>query len=100
MSIELKEIGDQAGQFSILLTGQLDFDTASSALELVAPHIGGHPQLLVDLAGITAANSAGLALLAEWKALAHRSDTSVKFSNVPESLARIAGICQVESLLS
>jgi phospholipid transport system transporter-binding protein len=56
-------------------------------------------RLDVDLEGVRRANSAGLALVLEWLEIARERGISLRFRNLPESLARLAAISNVTGLL-
>lgn len=62
-------------------------------------YIERHAALVIDLAGVTRSNSAGLALMIEWLALARKQGHEVTFRAVPDGLRQLAGVCQVDSLL-
>lgn len=81
------------------VAGTLDFDTAREALERVAPGIAAREVGTVDLAGVTRSNSAALALLIEWRALARRAGRDVAFVSVPDGIRQLARVCEVEELL-
>jgi len=53
----------------------------------------------VDLARVTRADSAGLALLIDWLAWARGAGRQLKFTHVPPTLAALARISDVEDLL-
>lgn len=80
------------------LTGTIDFDTAPGCLDTVASYIDNHASLVIDLAGVTRSNSAGLALMVEWLAVARKQGHEVTFRAVPDGLQQLAGVCQVDSL--
>ncbi len=89
---------------TISLSGSLDFGTAKQALEAVNQQIAAAPvgdsgARIIDLAGITHSNSAGLALLIEWLAEAQRTGRQISFANIPDSLHQISAVCQVDSLI-
>jgi phospholipid transport system transporter-binding protein len=79
--------------------GELDFDTVAPLVADSRRYFAGSERLEVDLQGVRRANSAGLALLLEWLELAHRRGISLRFSNLPESLARLAAITNLTGLL-
>jgi len=81
------------------LSGVLDFNTTRIALESVGPVIEQQQQLEIDLAAVSSANSAGLALLVECQALASLHQHKVSFSNVPEGLLQLAHVCEVNGLI-
>jgi phospholipid transport system transporter-binding protein len=55
--------------------------------------------LTFDLAGVTAVDSAGLALLIDWLAVARVRGRELRYAQVPESLQALARMSDVESLL-
>ena len=82
------------------LAGVLDFSTVDRALRdrgLAA--FGSKRGLILDLAGVTRANSAGLALLLEWLDQAASGNLELRFTNLPASLTAIARMSNVEDLL-
>ncbi len=86
------------GRFS--LGGVLDFDTVPVILRESAPQFSGLRDVVVDLAEVSKANSAGMALLLEWRAKAQLNQTTVRFANLPDSIQKIAQVCDVEGLLA
>jgi phospholipid transport system transporter-binding protein len=54
----------------------------------------------IDLAGVTAVDSAGLALLLEWQARARANGRSLAVRNVPGALLRLARLCEADELLN
>ncbi len=81
------------------LSGVLDFNTARTALDTLRPVIEQQPSVDIDLDSISTANSAGLALLVECKALAALNQHQVQFSNIPEGLLQLASVCEVKGLI-
>ena len=56
---------------------------------------GGSRDITIDLAGVTQADSAGLALLIEWLRQAHSAQCNVRFTNIPpqmQVLIRVNGL--------
>jgi len=81
------------------VSGVLDFNTTRTALERISPIIEQQSKLEIDLSAVDSANSAGLALLIECKALAHMHQHQVQFSNVPEGLLQLGDVCEVKGLI-
>jgi len=81
--------------------GPLTFLTARRASELglaaLASAAGG--ALEVDCHGITSSDSAGLAVLLEWLGAARRSGRSLRYTQLPQGLAALAHISDVQQLL-
>lgn len=55
---------------------------------------------VIDLSGITAADSAGLALLLEWQARRRPSGGDLSVLQAPDGLLRLAGLCEAVELLT
>jgi len=54
---------------------------------------------VIDLAGVTASDSAGLALLIDWLSVAKNAGRTLRFENVPSQLQQLARLSEVEELL-
>jgi len=79
--------------------GVLDFTTAAWLASEGKRLFKGRGPLEIDLRGVRSANSAGLALLLEWTELARRRKLSLRFLNLPESLARLADLTNATQIL-
>lgn len=79
--------------------GELDFGTAAVALQAGLALLPRGGRCTVDLAGVTSADSAGLAVLVEWLAAAAERGGSLAFESVPAQLRAIARISDLEPLL-
>jgi len=77
----------------------LDFATVAPLLAEGERLLRGPGPVEIDLAGVTSANSAGLALLLEWLDLARRRQLRLHFRNLPESLVRLAELTNLGDLL-
>lgn len=86
------------GQFQI--SGDLTFTTVSRFLDKSLPMLRGEADSLVfDLADVSRADSAGLALLIEWKRHAHHLNKVLSFAHIPEQLLNMASASGLEALL-
>ena len=92
----LEELGE--GRFAV--SGDMTFETAEKILRLSEAAFEDHTQLEIDLAGVTASDSAGLALMLEWVTWANHSVREIRFANVPERLLAIAKTTEVDHLLN
>lgn len=88
-----------AGDGRFVLTGSLGFATARRILEASEAAFPKQPAVVVDLTGVTHADSAGLAVLLEWVTWAHHSGTEIRFQGVPKQVRAIAQISEVAGLL-
>ena len=92
------ELVDQ-GEGRFALNGPMSFATAQNILKRSEGLFARHGALEVDLAGVDKADSAGLALIIEWKAQAAERDAAIHFSNVPDGLLAIARTSEVQDLI-
>jgi len=83
-----------------VVAGDLTFATVREALRQSPPTFGGETQIEFDLSGVTAADSAGLALLVEWYRRAAQSGGEAKFSGVPTQVRALAKISDLDKLLN
>jgi phospholipid transport system transporter-binding protein len=87
------------GQFA--LQGPLDLSTVTLLRrEGQRQFAAAEGQLTLDLATVTRADSAGLALLVDWLAWAGQHQRRLSFRNLPPVLQALARICDVEPLLN
>ena len=83
------------------LTGALTFkSTPGLYRESENLFKGPAPVLSVDLSGVTAVDSAGLALLLEWQAVQRTDSRSLHILNAPSSLMSLARLCNAIELLN
>jgi phospholipid transport system transporter-binding protein len=82
--------------------GPLTFAGARTARQLGLRALAGatRQDLQIDCAGVTLADSAGLAVLLDWLAAAKRSGRSLRFAHLPEGLLALGRISEVEQLLT
>ncbi|MEX0606977.1 MAG: STAS domain-containing protein [Halofilum sp. (in: g-proteobacteria)] len=81
------------------LAGTLDFDSVPPLFAQTDELLAAGPVGL-DLAGVEQANSAGVALLLEWRRVAQRRGVDLTLRGLPESVRRLAGLADVERLLT
>src|SRR5210317_1966651 len=94
-NFELQDMGE--GRFA--LTGEITFETAERVLLASEEPFEQHTRIEVDLAGVTKADSAGLALLLEWITWANHTVREIRFLSMPERILAIARTTEVEQLL-
>lgn len=93
---EIKDLGD--GNFAV--SGLLTFATAEKVLRASEELFEKHSQLEIDLSGVTASDSAGLALLLEWVTWANHSVREIRFKEMPDKILAIARTTEVDNLLT
>jgi len=94
-SFDLRESG--GGKFALI--GEMTFDTADRILKSSERSFSQYPSVHVDLSQVNKADSAGLALLLEWKAQVSQRAGEITFICVPESLLAIARTAEVSDLI-
>ena len=86
-----------SGKFAV--EGELSFGTANTILRSSESKLAQFSDLEIDLSGVERTDSAGLALLLEWKAQAEERSASIRFVGVPENLLAIARTTEVVDLI-
>ncbi len=86
----------------VVVTGELTFATARDARQLgvVVFESSRAERIVVDCAGVTRADSAGLAVLLDWLSWGRRRARAVSLENLPAALLAIARISEVDGLLT
>jgi phospholipid transport system transporter-binding protein len=92
---ELQDLGD--GRFA--LKGEMSFATADQILKSSQQVFGQYESLEVDMSEVGKADSAGLALLLEWKAQAGQRTCELNYVGIPDSLIAIAKTSLVKHLI-
>ena len=64
------------------VVGSLGFSTVSALLPPGSEAIGGGQASVIDLAGVTDSDSAGLALLIEWLSVAQHAGRKLRYENI------------------
>jgi phospholipid transport system transporter-binding protein len=90
----LQALGE--GRFSV--GGSLDAVSVIDIFEAGKKQFAGLRQVEIDLAGVTDADSSGLALLLEWLRLARIHDQTLRFRNLPPQISALARISEVDDL--
>ncbi len=91
-------IASTANRYAV--RGALTFGTAGRALDAgLEAFAAARGAIEVDLSGVAASDSAGLAVLIEWIGWARRNARELRVSNPPQALCAIARICELEELL-
>ena len=83
-----------------VLDGELSFASASLALKDTAKLFASPSEKVFDLAGIIRADSAGVALLLEWRRRAREAGLKLHYVNLPSQLQAIARVVGVDDILS
>lgn len=89
----------RSGEGAYQVTGQLVFGAVRDVLESSETVFRGEAQSSIDLSGVQAVDSAGLALLIEWYRIAERAKRSIRFVGAPAQLRALAKISDIEGVL-
>ena len=82
------------------VVGSLVFSTVGSLLPAGNEAIENGRAALIDLAGVTASDSSGLALLIEWKSMAKYARRTLRYEHLPSQLLQLARLSEVDELLT
>jgi phospholipid transport system transporter-binding protein len=80
-----------------LVNGELTFARINKQTVNTLKFTPGINNLTIDLANVTATDSAGLALMIEWIKLSQQQNVHIHFKNIPEqllALAKLSGLDQ------
>lgn len=88
---------DPEGQ--IELVGDLTFETVGELFKRSSETDRGTDKITVDLAKVTRADSAGLALLVEWLRRARERNVHIRIINMPEQMCSIARMSKLDGVL-
>ncbi len=97
-TLALSESDDGIGRF--ILTGVMDFDSVISLNLRANDLFPKYTSIVIDLSGVTYVNSAGLALLLEWKRKAVLENRTIEILGAPKKLLNIARVSEIEAILS
>jgi phospholipid transport system transporter-binding protein len=85
---------------TLAISGALTFANAAAAFDEAGRELREGVQTRLDIAGVTRADSAGLACVLALLAQASRSGRTLGVSNLPDSLRALADVCDVREFLS
>jgi phospholipid transport system transporter-binding protein len=83
-------VNQGAGHF--MVEGDLTFATISAHTQKLFAFLSLSKQITIDLAQVSSADSAGLALLIEWKKMTRVQKSQLVLKNIPEQLLMLAGL--------
>ena len=89
--------GDNAGR--LMVSGVLDFETILMLNQSASDLFARFNEIKIDLSGVTYVNSAGLALLLEWKRKLNQDGKILILDNVPKKLVNLARMSELETIL-
>ncbi|AGS39160.1 MAG: phospholipid transport system transporter-binding protein [Cycloclasticus pugetii] len=90
---------EQNDEGVICVSGTLGFDHVAALLLASEPFFAGQADLAFNLNSVEKTDSAGLALLVEWMAMAQRSGQGICFQEIPEQMLEIARVSGLDGIL-
>ncbi|MCW5590312.1 MAG: STAS domain-containing protein [Legionellales bacterium] len=84
----------------LIIEGELNFATVSEIAKMATAIFQTQSIAVIDLAKVTFANSAALALLLQWQREATKHSQALVFRHLPHDLYNIAKACDVADLIS
>jgi phospholipid transport system transporter-binding protein len=91
---------DEGTPGSVRVSGALTFANAASALDTLTAAVARDGRHTLDLAGVTRADSAGLACVLAVLAAAAQQGRKLSVRNMPEGMHLLASVCEVEGLMA
>ncbi len=89
-----------ANDTHLCISGDIDFTNVMFLYAKSLRLLSGKQSYIFDFSGVTASNSAGLALIIEWLRLARVNNTKAQFLNIPANLLSIAKAAGLDTLLA
>ena len=86
---------------TLFVSGVVGFMTVQSLLRQSQKALLDGEEMVIDFTNVTRSDSAGLALLIEWRKIAHKRGKQIIFRNLPDqmtALARAAGLSDLLAL--
>lgn len=84
---------------AIEITGSLDADNVPARLRESENWFDSGSDVVIDLAGVTRADSAGVALLLDWLRQAHSAQIGLTFQNPPPQMRAIIDFCALGAII-
>ncbi len=91
---------DEATPGSVRVSGELTFGNAAAALAVIGAAAARDGRSVLDLAGVTRSDSAGLACVLAVLAQSAERGRRLRVQNMPEGMHLLASVCEVESLMA
>lgn len=89
------------GTGPICVRGAMTFSSAAAGIQAFKPYCtaGTDRVLQMDLSQIARMDSAGLALLLQWKRMAHSAGRTIRFNGLPQQARNLATVFAIGSLI-
>ena len=83
----------------LFVKGSLNFYNVASAYQQGLALMNGIQDIKVDLKGLTASDSSGLALLSAWVRTCQEQNKGILFNNMPRFMQDISRVCGLDGVL-
>ncbi|MGB7757254.1 MAG: STAS domain-containing protein [Salinisphaera sp.] len=84
---------------TVRVDGELDVDSVPARLRKSADWFDRDRETVIDLSGVTRADSAGVALLLEWIRDADQAGATLHFANAPSQMRAIIDFCALNDVI-
>lgn len=91
---------DESTPGSVRVSGELTFGNAAAALQAMGAAVARDGRSVLDLAGVTRSDSAGLACVLAVLAQSAERGRHLRVQNMPEGMHLLASVCEVEGLMA
>lgn len=85
---------------TVRVDGELDMANVPARLRNSANWFDRDRDTVIDLGGVTRADSAGVALLLEWIREARQSGANLRFTNAPAQMQAIIEFCALDDVIT
>lgn len=92
---------DKSAADTLAVLGELSFDTAAAALQVIQSALETGQARRLDLTGVSRSDSAGLAcVLAVLAGARRRGQTTLAITGAPAGMRALAQVCEVDALIA
>ena len=81
------------------IVGVIDFYTSPDLLKRILARMKPGENLEINFAGVERVDSSAAALMLEWLREAHKRNTELRYTGLPEMLLSLLSVCGLESRL-
>lgn len=81
------------------VSGDLDFRTVTDLHDAILPLFKDNSELTISLSDVGRADSAGVALLADWFRLANQHKINLRYMDIPPQMLSIVRVSGLDSIL-
>lgn len=97
---DTEQMNDTPSTHTVRVEGELDIDTVPVRLKRSADWFENGQDTIIDLGGVSRADSAGVALLLEWVRDAAEAGSELRYVNAPDQIRAIVDFCGLNEVIS